>query len=157
MQRTAATATARHQAESPPRTVLHHRRPGQSTLALTNRPNLAIHDVHRSGGNPSVHSKAVPRERGARHAVRTALRTSSNSLRNGRATASPTAGQRVPDGLLDRVAKVTTEEAWGVLWGKGYKAKFVGDWKIVHPGQVLVGRRGDRRLRPPSAPTSTSA
>ncbi len=46
----------------------------------------------------------------------------------------------VPDGLLRRMEKVATEQAWAVLWGKGYKYQFVGDWKIMHPGKILVGR-----------------
>ena len=28
---------------------------------------------------------------------------------------------RVPDDILKRIENVTTEEAWGVLWGSGYK------------------------------------
>lgn len=47
---------------------------------------------------------------------------------------------RVPDEILQRMEKVTTEEAWGTLWGKGYKYQFVADWKVMHPGEVLVGR-----------------
>ncbi len=47
---------------------------------------------------------------------------------------------RVPDDLLRRLERVTTEEAWAVLWGKGYKYQFVGDWKVMHPGRILVGR-----------------
>jgi len=47
---------------------------------------------------------------------------------------------RVPDAVLRRMEKVTTEQAWAVLWGKGYKYQFVGDWRIMHPDRVLVGR-----------------
>ena len=32
---------------------------------------------------------------------------------------------RVPDGVIRRMERVTTEEAWAVLWGKGYKYQFV--------------------------------
>jgi len=47
---------------------------------------------------------------------------------------------RVPDEVLRRMERVTTEEAWAVLWGRGYKYQFVGDWKVMHPGRILVGR-----------------
>jgi len=47
---------------------------------------------------------------------------------------------RVPDGLIQRMEKVTTEECWAVLWRKEYKHQFVGDWKVMHPGMILVGR-----------------
>ena len=47
---------------------------------------------------------------------------------------------RVPDSVIDRMAKVTTEEAWSVLWVKGYKNQFVADFKIMHPGRILTGR-----------------
>ena len=47
---------------------------------------------------------------------------------------------RVSDDILKRMEKVTTEEIWSVLWGKGYKHQFQGDWKVTHPGKVLVGR-----------------
>ncbi len=47
---------------------------------------------------------------------------------------------RVPDQILRRLEAVTTEEAWGVLWNKGYKYQFQGDFKIIHPGKILVGR-----------------
>jgi regulator of RNase E activity RraA len=47
---------------------------------------------------------------------------------------------RVPDDILTRLEKVTTEEAWAVLWRHGYKYQFQGDWKVTHPGKILVGR-----------------
>jgi regulator of RNase E activity RraA len=47
---------------------------------------------------------------------------------------------RVSADVLRRMSKVTTEEAWAVLWPKGYKYQFVGDWKVMHPGRILVGR-----------------
>jgi regulator of RNase E activity RraA len=36
--------------------------------------------------------------------------------------------------------KMTTEEAWGVLWNHGYKYQFEGDFRILHPDRVMVGR-----------------
>uniref|UniRef100_A0A7C4PLB3 RraA family protein n=1 Tax=Anaerolinea thermolimosa TaxID=229919 RepID=A0A7C4PLB3_9CHLR len=47
---------------------------------------------------------------------------------------------KVPDDILRRFQRVTTEEAWGVLWENGYKYQFQGDWKVIHPGKILVGR-----------------
>lgn len=46
----------------------------------------------------------------------------------------------VPDGILKRMEKVTIEEAWGVIGGKGYNYQFAGDWQILHPDRTLVGR-----------------
>jgi regulator of RNase E activity RraA len=52
----------------------------------------------------------------------------------------PNGRPRVPDSILKRMAAITTEEAWGVLWHHDYKYQFQGDWKIVHPGKIMVGR-----------------
>ena len=46
----------------------------------------------------------------------------------------------VPDDILERVKSVTTEEAWDVLSEHGYYHNFAGDWKILFPERVLVGR-----------------
>ena len=42
--------------------------------------------------------------------------------------------------ILERMLKVTTEEAWGVLQSKGFTLQFEGDWVNLHPERVLVGR-----------------
>lgn len=47
---------------------------------------------------------------------------------------------RVPDDILTRLEKCTTEEAWAVIWGKGYKFQFQGGWKTTHGDKILVGR-----------------
>jgi regulator of RNase E activity RraA len=47
---------------------------------------------------------------------------------------------RVSDDIIRRMEKVSTEEAWAVLWRKDYKYQFEGNWKIMHPDKVLVGR-----------------
>jgi regulator of RNase E activity RraA len=47
---------------------------------------------------------------------------------------------KVSDDIIRRMEKVSTEEAWAVLWGKGYKYQFQGDWKVLHPDKILVGR-----------------
>ena len=47
---------------------------------------------------------------------------------------------RVPDDIIGRMEKVTTEEAWAVIWSKGYRYQFETNWRIMHPEKVLVGR-----------------
>jgi regulator of RNase E activity RraA len=47
---------------------------------------------------------------------------------------------KVPENILRRFQAVTTEEAWGVLWGHGYKYQFEGGLKIIHPNKIMVGR-----------------
>jgi len=56
-------------------------------------------------------------------------------------------GERFPNGrpkvsadILRRMRKITLEEAWGPLWNRGYQFQFEGDFKIIHPNQVMVGR-----------------
>lgn len=52
----------------------------------------------------------------------------------------PDGRPKVPDNLLQRMKDVSLEEAWSVLRGEGYHNQFAGDWQIIHPDQVLVGR-----------------
>ncbi len=47
---------------------------------------------------------------------------------------------KVADDILERMKKVTIEEAWGVLVGKDHHFQFEGDWTNLHPERVLVGR-----------------
>jgi regulator of RNase E activity RraA len=47
---------------------------------------------------------------------------------------------RVSDDILRRMQFVTTEEAWGVCWNKGYQFQFEGEWTNLHPERTLVGR-----------------
>ncbi|HHZ14034.1 MAG: RraA family protein [Caldicoprobacterales bacterium] len=47
---------------------------------------------------------------------------------------------KVPKSVLERLRKVTLEEAWGTLWRHGYKYQFEGDFKVINPDMVLVGR-----------------
>ncbi len=46
----------------------------------------------------------------------------------------------VPDDVLRRMELVTSEEAWGVLRRHGYHFNFAGDFQVLHPERVLVGR-----------------
>jgi regulator of RNase E activity RraA len=52
----------------------------------------------------------------------------------------PDGRPRVSDDLLERMKRVTTEEAWGVMRREGYHYQFEGDWFCTHPGRILVGR-----------------
>jgi len=47
---------------------------------------------------------------------------------------------KVSDSILKRMEKVTTEEAWAVLWNNEYKYNFEGNWVQLNPGRILVGR-----------------
>ncbi|SDW17797.1 RraA family protein [Paenibacillus sp. CF384] len=56
-------------------------------------------------------------------------------------------GERFPNGrpkvsedVLRRMRKITLEEAWGPLWNHGYTFQFEGEFKIIHPDNVMVGR-----------------
>ena len=47
---------------------------------------------------------------------------------------------KVADEILERMRKVSIEEAWGVLRSKGYHTQFEGNWVILHDDQAVVGR-----------------
>jgi 4-hydroxy-4-methyl-2-oxoglutarate aldolase len=56
-------------------------------------------------------------------------------------------GERFPDGrpkvadsVLARLKNVTADEAWDVLQGAGFANQFEGGWKVINPGDRLVGR-----------------
>jgi regulator of RNase E activity RraA len=56
-------------------------------------------------------------------------------------------GDRFPDGrpnvsesVVSRLKDVTADEAWDVLQDAGYHNQFEGGWKVINPGQRLVGR-----------------
>jgi 4-hydroxy-4-methyl-2-oxoglutarate aldolase len=46
----------------------------------------------------------------------------------------------VADAVLGRLKGVTAEEAWDVLQESGYRNQFERGWKIINPGERLVGR-----------------
>jgi 4-hydroxy-4-methyl-2-oxoglutarate aldolase len=52
----------------------------------------------------------------------------------------PDGRPKVPDALLESLKTVDAEEAWGVLRHAGYPNQFEGGWKVVNPGERLVGR-----------------
>tara|TARA_B100000686_G_scaffold351787_1_gene451595 strand:- start:5638 stop:6462 length:825 start_codon:yes stop_codon:yes gene_type:complete len=47
---------------------------------------------------------------------------------------------RISDDVLERMKRVTTEEAWGVLAGHDYNFQYEGEWINLHPDRVLTGR-----------------
>ncbi len=47
---------------------------------------------------------------------------------------------KVPEGILQRMKKVTLEEAWAVLRNNGFNYQYADGWLVIHPEQVLVGR-----------------
>jgi len=67
------------------------------------------------------------------------------------------AGERLPDGrpmvpgaLLDRLRKLTLEEAWGTIYSQGYKYQFQGSFLRTNPDPDfrLVGRAVTATLMP---------
>lgn len=47
---------------------------------------------------------------------------------------------KVSDAILERLKKISIEEAWGVLRNKGFQNQFEGDWTIINPEQAMTGR-----------------
>ena len=47
---------------------------------------------------------------------------------------------KVPDAILDRMKRVTLEEAWAVVEGAGFMHQYEDGWLEIRKGQVLVGR-----------------
>lgn len=47
---------------------------------------------------------------------------------------------KVKDELLERLKRISIEEAWGVLRNKGFQNQYEGDWLILYPDSVMTGR-----------------
>ena len=49
---------------------------------------------------------------------------------------------KVPDNLIERLKKITIEEAWAELMKLGYQNQYEGDWTLLHEDEdaVLAGR-----------------
>ena len=62
---------------------------------------------------------------------------------------------KVSDDILQRMKLVTLEEAWSVLRGERFNYQFDGDWKVLNPDTVLVGRAVTATFMP--APTRRAA
>lgn len=52
----------------------------------------------------------------------------------------PDGRPRVSDDVLDRMKKVSIEEAWGVLRSKGYHNQFEPGWEMIREDEPVVGR-----------------
>lgn len=52
----------------------------------------------------------------------------------------PDGRPQVADSILGRLKGVTAEEAWDTLQQAGFRNQFEGGWKIINPGERLVGR-----------------
>lgn len=53
----------------------------------------------------------------------------------------PDGRPKVPDGTVERLSKVSAEEAWGVLRRNKYVNQFEGGWQVLNPGDKrLAGR-----------------
>ena len=52
----------------------------------------------------------------------------------------PDGRPNVPESVVSRLKDVTADEAWDVLQEAGYHNQFEGGWKVINPGQRLVGR-----------------
>src|SRR6266850_880894 len=46
----------------------------------------------------------------------------------------------VPDKMLDRLKKISMEEAWGILRNKGYNNQYEGNWMMLRQDQSMAGR-----------------
>jgi hypothetical protein len=51
----------------------------------------------------------------------------------------PDGRPKVPDAILEKVKHMSAEEAVG-LARNGYPNQYEGDWKVLRPGKMLVGR-----------------
>jgi 4-hydroxy-4-methyl-2-oxoglutarate aldolase len=47
---------------------------------------------------------------------------------------------KVSDAVLERLKKISVEEAWGVLRNKGFMNQFEGNWTIINPDSAMTGR-----------------
>jgi 4-hydroxy-4-methyl-2-oxoglutarate aldolase len=47
---------------------------------------------------------------------------------------------QVPDSVLQRLKAVTAEQGWDTLQGAGFRNQFEAGWKIINPGERLLGR-----------------
>lgn len=47
---------------------------------------------------------------------------------------------KAPDSVLARLKDTDAEQAWDVLQDAGYRNQFEGNWRVINPGERLVGR-----------------
>ena len=48
---------------------------------------------------------------------------------------------KVSDNMLQRLKKISLEEAWGILRNHGYQNQYEGEWHVIHPDSgAMTGR-----------------
>jgi regulator of RNase E activity RraA len=52
----------------------------------------------------------------------------------------PDGRPKVSDSILKQMKYVSVTQAWEILKSKGFYNQFEGEWKILHPGQPIIGR-----------------
>jgi 4-hydroxy-4-methyl-2-oxoglutarate aldolase len=52
----------------------------------------------------------------------------------------PDGRPRVPDEILERMEKISIEEAWGVMRRHGFHNQFEGNWEMIFDDRPVVGR-----------------
>lgn len=52
----------------------------------------------------------------------------------------PDGRPKVPDRILERMKKVSVEEAWATMKNAGYGYQVAEKWEVINPDSVLVGR-----------------
>ncbi|RYG06604.1 MAG: RraA family protein [Chitinophagaceae bacterium] len=52
----------------------------------------------------------------------------------------PDGRPKVPDDIVERMRKVSQEEAWATMKNAGYGYQVAQDWQLINPDSVLVGR-----------------
>lgn len=53
----------------------------------------------------------------------------------------PDGRPKIPDNLLERLKKISMEQAWGYLRSQKYNNQFEANWELImYPDQVMVGR-----------------
>lgn len=60
----------------------------------------------------------------------------------------PDGRPKVPDGFLERMTEMSSEEAWGVLQRAGFRHQWEGNWQILHPERKLIGRAVTAQFMP---------
>lgn len=61
---------------------------------------------------------------------------------------TPDGRPHVPDDLLERMKRITAEEAWAILDREKYMWQFEGNWFRTHPERILVGRAVTAQMLP---------
>jgi regulator of RNase E activity RraA len=52
----------------------------------------------------------------------------------------PDGRPKIPNAILERLKKISIEDAWGVLRGKGFQNQFEGKWEVLNTDSIMTGR-----------------